>query len=66
MRRDMARTQEKKQRGAQRAKAEQAMDHVRGDVFQKDLKNIVGREKEELKNKAKAKEELKRTLATDN
>ena len=60
MRKDMARTQEKQQRKAQRSKAEQAMDHERGPVFDKDLEKLVTKTKEELKNKAKAKEELKR------
>lgn len=60
MSKDMARKQEQEQRKAQRATREQAIDHERGPVFDKDLEKRVSREKEELQRKAKAKEELKR------
>lgn len=60
MRKDMARTQEKKQRGAQRGQREQAMDHAQGAVHDKDLEKVLSREKAALQNKAKARDELKR------
>lgn len=60
MRKDMARTQEKRQRGAHRAKAEQNMDQPVGDLHGGDLEKVVSQKKDELKKKAKAKEELKR------
>ena len=60
MRKDMVREQEKRQRGAHRAKAEQNIDHPRGEEHGKDLEKAVSSEKAELKKKAKAKEELKR------
>ena len=60
MRKDMARTQEKRQRGAHRAKAEQNMDQPKGDLHSSDLKTAVVRTKDEMRRKAKAKDELKR------
>lgn len=60
MRKDMARTLEKKQRSAKRGQRELAMDHAHGAVHDKDLEKVVSRTKAELRNKAKAREELKR------